>query len=52
MLAASFDRMGKQQDVAFALMIALSVKQVDILIPISSNREKCGTPGILGTASG
>ena len=26
MLAASFDRMGKQQDVAFALMIALSVK--------------------------
>jgi len=40
------------QAIVQTLMIAFFVVQVDILIPISSNREKCGSPGILGTASG
>ena len=43
---------GLQQSISEPLMIALGVVQVDILIPISSSREKCGTPGILGMASG
>ena len=40
------------QSVFKTLMIAFGVIQVDTLIPISLNREKCGTHGILGMASG
>ena len=47
------DQCGRvKQSIVQTLMIALSVIEVHILIPISSIREKCGTPGILGTASG
>jgi hypothetical protein len=40
------------QAVVQPLMIAFSVVQVDTLIPISLNREKYGTHGILCTVSG
>ena len=40
------------QPIVQPLMISLPVVQVDTLIPISLNREKYGTHGILGTASG
>jgi hypothetical protein len=51
-LICSHDRGRMDQSVRKTLVVALSVIQVDTLIPISLNREKYGTHGILGTASG
>jgi hypothetical protein len=48
----SYRRGHMDQTVFKTLVIAFSVVQVDTLIPISLNREKYGTHGILGTASG
>jgi hypothetical protein len=40
------------QPIFDTLMVPFRMIQVDTLIPISLNREKYGTHGILGTASG
>ena len=51
-LICSHDRGRMDQSVFKTLVVAFSVIQVDTLIPISLNREKYGTHGILGTVSG
>jgi len=40
------------QPIFDTLMVPFRMIQIDTLIPISLNREKYGTHGILGTASG
>ncbi len=48
----SLNGRGNDRSVFQPLVIALGMIQIDTLIPISLNREKYGTHGILGTASG